>query len=79
VQVCFSQQTPAFLAKTWQRMGTPAINAGASHSRRMPVPQAISFWRVLARWRTILREFSAVFPIIFDLSKMTPLKDTCLT
>ena len=34
---------PAFLAKMWQTMGTPAINAEASQSRRRPTPQAIFF------------------------------------
>ena len=52
---------PAFLAKIWQTMGTPAINAEASQSSRRPAPQAIFFWRVLARRRATLREFSAGF------------------
>jgi len=34
---------PAFLAKIWQTMGTPAINAEASQSCRRPAPQAIFF------------------------------------
>ena len=38
---------PAFLAKIWQTMGTPALNAGASHSRWIPAPQAYFFWWVL--------------------------------
>jgi len=33
----------AFLAKIWQTMGTPAINAEASQNRRRPAPQAIFF------------------------------------
>jgi len=53
--------SPAFLAKIRQKMGTPAINVEASQSRRRPAPWAISFWRVLARRRVTLREFSAVF------------------
>jgi len=52
---------PAFVAKIWQTMGTPAINAEASQSRRRPTPKAIFFWRVLARRRATLREFSAIF------------------
>jgi len=39
----------AFLAKIWQTMCTPAMNAEASQSRRRSAPQAIFFLRVLAR------------------------------
>ena len=34
---------PAFLAKIWQTIGAPAINAGASHSRWIPAPQICFF------------------------------------
>jgi len=60
---------PAFLAKIWQTMGTPVINAGASHSRWIPAPQAYFFWRVLARQRATLREFSAGFSSFYTFPK----------
>jgi len=60
---------PAFLAKIWQTMGTPAINAEASHSRWIPAPQGIFFWRVLARRRVTLREFSAGFSSFYTFPK----------
>jgi hypothetical protein len=57
---------PAFLAKIWQTMGTPAINAGAS-------PEAsaagIFLLRVLARLRATLRQFSAVFSSFYTFQK----------
>jgi len=51
----------AFLAKICQTMSTAAINSEASQSCQRPAPQAIYFWRVLARRRATSREFSAVF------------------
>jgi len=60
---------PAFLAKILQTMGTPAINAGASHSRWIPAPQAYFFGRVIARRRATLREFSAGFSSFYTFGK----------
>jgi len=64
-----ARQKAAFLAKIWQTMGTPAINVEASQIRRRLAPQAIFFWRVLARRRAPLREFSADFLSFYTFQK----------
>jgi len=51
---------PVFLAKSWQTMGTPDLNAGASHNRWSAASNCC-FKRVLAHGRATLRKFSAVF------------------
>jgi len=71
VQVCFSLQTH-FDQPFWTKSGKQwalQLNAGASHSRQMPVLQAKKKWGVLARRRATLRQFSAVFLSIYTFQK----------
>jgi len=69
---------PAFLAKIFQTMGTPAMNAGASHSRWIPAPQAIFLEGASASESDFAWILSRFFIILY-LPKMMFLKDTCLT
>ena len=65
--------------KIWQTMGTPAINAKASQSRRRPAPQAILFLEGASASESDFAWILSGFLIILYLPTMTLLKDTCLT
>ena len=71
-------QGPAFLAKIWQTMGTPAMNAEASQSRRRPAPRFFFLEGASVSESDFAWILSGVLIILY-LPKMTLLKDTCLT
>jgi len=61
----------AFLAKIWQTMGTPAINAEASQSRRRRAPQANSFLDGASASESDFAWILTGFLIILYLPKIT--------
>jgi len=64
-----SISSPAFLAKIWQTMSSPAINAGTSQNRRTPAPHAIFFGLRV----NFQRDFHHIYP-----PKMMLLQDICM-